>query len=110
MDKHDGLVKYDKLIRDKIPEKIESSGARYKLHVASDDEYWNKLKNKIIEEVNEFLKDPCAEELSDIMEVLYAIADLKFGGRDELKRVRKEKFEKRGGFEKRLILDETDNR
>ncbi len=45
-----------------------------------------------------------------IVEVLYAIADFKFSGRDELEKVRKERVEERGGFEKRLILDETDNR
>ena len=41
--------------------------------------------------------------------MLYAIADFKFNGREELEKVRKEKFEKHGGFEKKLILDETYN-
>ena len=110
MDKYDGLVKYNKLIRDKVPEKIEKSGSTYKLHVASDVEYWSKLRSKIGEEVNEFLEDPCIEELADIVEVLYAVSDFKFGGRDNLEKERLKKFEKRGGFEKKLILDETDSR
>ncbi|MCK4997611.1 nucleoside triphosphate pyrophosphohydrolase [Candidatus Pacearchaeota archaeon] len=110
MNKYDGLVKYDKLIRDRIPEKIESNGSTYKLHVANDKEYWSKLQSKIGEEVNEFLEDPSVEELADIVEVLYAIADFNFGGRKNLEEVRLRKFEKRGGFEKKLILDETDNR
>ncbi|MDH3352927.1 MAG: nucleoside triphosphate pyrophosphohydrolase [Nanoarchaeota archaeon] len=101
-------MKYDKLIRDKIPEKIQSKGESFKTHIANDDEFWNKLKQKLDEEVEEFLKDPCIEELSDVQEVINAIADFKFGGIESLEESRKTKFEKIGGFEKRIILDETD--
>ena len=103
-------MKYDKLIRDKIPEKIEKVGDWCKIHVANDDEYWNKLKAKIGEEVGEFLDNPCVEELADVLEVVYAISDFKFAGKDKLERVRKKKFEERGGFGKRFILDESEDR
>ena len=109
MDKYDGLVKYNKLIRDKVPAKIEGSGSTYKLHIADDKEYRDKLRNKMNEEVSEFLREPSVEELADIAEVLYAIADLEFGGRENLEKARQEKFDKVGGFEKKLILDETNN-
>jgi len=102
-------MKYNKLIRDKIPNKIEANGESCITHIANDNEYKEKLREKINEEVNEFLKDPCIEELSDILEVVYTIADFEFGGKDKLEQARVEKAEKRGGFEKRLILDETDN-
>ena len=110
MGKYDGLVKYDKLIRDNVPEIIEASGARYKTHDAGNDEYRNKLITKLSEEVREFLEEPCVKELADIQEVINAISELEFGGLEELERVREERADKRGGFNKRLILEKTDNR
>ena len=101
-------MKYDKLIRDLIPEKIESSGGTYKTHVATEEEYWDKLRTKMGEEVEEFLDEPSVEELADIVEVVYAIAELKYGGIDKLEEARVQKREERGGFEKRLILDESE--
>ena len=110
MKKYDGLIEYSKLIRDKIPEIIEASGARYKTHVAGDDEYRDKLRAKLLEEVKEFLERPCVGELADIQEVINALAEFEFGGVDQLEKIQREKAEKRGKFEKRIILDETDNR
>lgn len=109
MGKYDGIIKYDKLIRDKIPEIMESRNTRYKIHTADETEYWEKLRQKLTEEYKEFSKEQNIDELSDLLEVIYAIADLKFGGVENLEKARKEKHEKHGGFEKRLILDETNN-
>ncbi len=55
MGKYDGLIGYNKLVRDKIPEILEDSNVKYKFHVAGDDEYFEKLIAKISEEVGEFL-------------------------------------------------------
>lgn len=102
-------MKYNKLIRDKIPDIIQSKADKCKIHVASDNEYWDKLKTKLREEVDEFSTNPCVEELADIQEVINAITDLKFEGKNKLEEIRKKKFEKRGGFEKRLILEEAED-
>ena len=110
MGKYDGLIRYDKLVRDKVIGNIENDGVRCKFHVAGDREYWDKLRVKLHEEVREFLDAPSIGELADIQSVINAIAKLKFGGIEELEKVRRKKVEKRGGFEKRLILEETDNR
>lgn len=100
-------MKYNKLVRDKIPEIIKNKGAVPIMHIASDDEYQQKLKAKLQEEVNEFLEDSNKEELADILEVIYALCDLYKIDKDELEQVRKEKLEKRGGFKDKIILDET---
>ena len=110
MGKYDGLIRYDKLIRNKVDGIIEASGCKVKKHIADDREYWSALRLKLAEELGEFLEKPSLEELADMIDVIYAIADFKFGGVRKLENVRKAKVEKRGGFEKRLILDETDNR
>ena len=56
-----------KLVRDKIPEIIKRNGEIPNIRVANDQEYWQKLKEKLQEEVDEFLKDNSEEELIDIL-------------------------------------------
>jgi len=97
-------MKYNKLIRDKIIEIIKEKGEIPITHIAEDEEYWIKLKEKLSEEVNEFLEDSNEKELADILEVVDAICDFKKINKEDLK---KEKFEKRGGFNKKIILDEV---
>jgi len=99
-------MKYDKLVRDKIPEIVRSKGKVPVTHVASEREYWEKLKEKLKEEVDEFLKNDKKEELSDILEVIYAMCDLKKIRRERLELLRKRKSRIRGGFERRIILEE----
>lgn len=100
-------MKYDKLVRDKIPEIIKKRGGRATTHVADDKEYKQKLHEKLREEVDEFLRQPNEEELADVMEVLDAIIRLHTLSRKKARGIQKEKAEKRGHFEKQIILDEA---
>jgi predicted house-cleaning noncanonical NTP pyrophosphatase (MazG superfamily) len=101
------MMKYNKLVRDKIPERIVKSGKHPVTHTATESEYWLKLQEKLREEVDEFIKDGNSEELADILEVINAISDYKKISRDELEVLRKKKAEERGAFSSRIILDET---
>jgi len=40
-------MKYNKLIRDRIPEIIEKDGKIAITHIASEEEYQQKLRNKL---------------------------------------------------------------
>ncbi|MFH1129312.1 MAG: nucleoside triphosphate pyrophosphohydrolase [Patescibacteria group bacterium] len=100
-------MRYNKLVRDKIPEIIRGKGETLITHIADDQEYEIKLKEKLQEEVGEFLKDSNAEELADILEVIYALGDNIGVAKEELEKIRAEKAEKRGGFKEKIILDET---
>lgn len=100
-------MKYNKLVRDKIPEIIKRDGNKSITHIADDQEYWEKLKEKLKEEVDEFLKNSTEEELADILEVIYAICDFKKIDRQKLELLRKKKAKKRGEFRKKIILDEV---
>ncbi len=98
------MIEYDKLIRDRIPEIIERSGKRCVIEVMDNDTYIQYLDQKLNEELAEYQADKSLEELADLLEVMYAVAAARGYSVEELESVRKEKAEKRGGFEKRLRL------
>ncbi|MDP3974682.1 MAG: nucleoside triphosphate pyrophosphohydrolase [Candidatus Jorgensenbacteria bacterium] len=100
-------MKYNKLVRDKIPEIIRKKGDTPVTHVADDAEYWTKLKEKLLEEIEEFKKDESPEEFADLLEVIDAIADYKKFDRAEIEKIREKKAEERGRFKDRIILDES---
>jgi predicted house-cleaning noncanonical NTP pyrophosphatase (MazG superfamily) len=100
-------MKYNKLVRDKIPEYIKSKGGVPITHIADDKEYWQKLKEKLLEEINEFKEDESLEEFADLLEVIDAMIDYKKFDRNELKNVRAKKAGERGKFKDKIILDET---
>jgi predicted house-cleaning noncanonical NTP pyrophosphatase (MazG superfamily) len=98
------IKKYDKLVRDRIPEIIESSGKRCKVQIASEEEYAAKLKEKLLEEANEFFENPSIEELADVQEVVTAIVKLKNW---DVWDARLDKNIERGTFNNRYILKEV---
>lgn len=100
-------MKYDKLVRDRIIEIIEAKGEKALWHSASDEEYHEKLKEKLLEEVKEFLEAESEEEMADVFEVITAWLALKEWDIEDIIALQKEKSEKRGGFEKRIILEES---
>jgi predicted house-cleaning noncanonical NTP pyrophosphatase (MazG superfamily) len=100
-------MKYNKLVRDKIPEIIKERGGNSKTHIADDEEYKQKLKEKLREEVDEFLENDNIYEFVDILEVLDAICDYRNFEKTELLDLKDKKAEERGRFKKKIILDES---
>jgi predicted house-cleaning noncanonical NTP pyrophosphatase (MazG superfamily) len=100
-------MKYNKLVRDKIPEYIRTKGVEPVFHIANEEEYWEKLKEKLLEEMEEFKKDESLEEFADLLEVIDAIADYKQFEKGEIQQIKEKKAEKRGKFKERIILDES---
>ncbi|QQG46060.1 MAG: nucleoside triphosphate pyrophosphohydrolase [Candidatus Niyogibacteria bacterium] len=100
-------MKYNKLVRDKIPEYIRKKGGSPITHIADEAEYWQKLKEKLLEEIEEFKNNESIKEFADLLEVIDAIADYKKFDRNEVKKVRDEKASGRGKFKDKIILDES---
>ncbi|MDD5431110.1 MAG: nucleoside triphosphate pyrophosphohydrolase [Candidatus Pacebacteria bacterium] len=100
-------MKYDKLIRDNIPKIIKKRGGVPVTHIADDAEYGKKLKEKLLEEIEEFNKEENEEEFADILEVIDAIADYKKFDRGEVEKIKQKKAAERGKFQKRIILEES---
>ncbi|MFA5061920.1 MAG: nucleoside triphosphate pyrophosphohydrolase [Patescibacteria group bacterium] len=100
-------MKYNKLVRDKIPEYIKSKGGVPVTHIANNEEYWTKLKEKLIEETSEFLTSETPGELADIYEVLDAIREFKDFKKEDVLELQKRKHTEKGGFKEKIILDES---
>jgi predicted house-cleaning noncanonical NTP pyrophosphatase (MazG superfamily) len=100
-------MKYDKLVRDNIPEIIRRKGESVVFHVASEKEYWEKLKEKLLEEAEEFAEEDTAEEMADVFEVITAILEHKGWGIEQIIKLQKKKRDERGAFKNRIILDES---
>src|SRR3989338_2759391 len=98
-------MQHNKLVRDKIPEIIRKNGEVPIIHLADNQEYWQKLKEKLQEEVDEFIKDEKEEELVDILEVINAITEFKKIDKDKLEHLREKKAEEKGRFKERIILE-----
>ena len=99
---------HNKLIRDKIPEIIESSGRTPVIRTLDDTEYLTELDRKLNEECAEYQADKNLEELADMLEVIYAIAEARGYSVAELEQVRAEKAAKRGGFKKHIYLERVE--
>jgi len=98
-------VTQPKLVRDKIPAIIcgQGHGQDPLIYTASDGEYRERLRDKLLEEVNEFLTSGDLDELADILEVVYALAAQQGIPPGQLEEFRAQKAEERGGFTARII-------
>ena len=94
---------YNKLVRDRIPEIIHAKGGTCKTRILSDEEYAQKLDQKL----GEFLDSHNPEELADLLEVMYACAALQNLSPADLEQIRAEKAAKRGGFADKILLIES---
>ncbi len=100
-------IRYQKLVRDRIPEIIEKQGKQSVCSVLSDEEYLVRLDQKLSEELEEYLEDKSMEELADLLEVMMAVAKARGSSIEEVEAIRRQKAEKRGGFEKKILLEEV---
>ena len=67
-------ITYNKLVRDRIPEIIHSSGKTCSIEILSDEEYLKLVDAKLDEELAEYHKDQNIEELADLLEVIHDAA------------------------------------
>ena len=100
-------MRYDKLVRDHIPDIIMAKGESCTTHIADEAEYEAKLFEKLREEAEELVRDKSVGEIADVLEVIDAIAAFKGFSKKEIGTIKQKKFEERGGFSGRVILEES---
>jgi predicted house-cleaning noncanonical NTP pyrophosphatase (MazG superfamily) len=103
---------YPKLVRDNIPNIIkekEGFEPTYRT-LENDTEFLEALLKKASEEAAELQaslrNDNLEEELADLLEIIDTIILLRGKMNEDIKAIQAEKREKRGGFEKRILMDE----
>ncbi len=100
-------ILYDKIVRDKIPQIIQSTGnIPTSIEICGDDVVWY-LEQKLIEELNEYMESHEMEELADLLEVIHSIALYRGFTWEQLEVIRLQKREAHGGFEHGVILKEV---
>ena len=100
-------MKYNKLVRDNVPEIIAKSGNTVSYRILNEEDYKVALEEKLDEEVIEYHESKSVEEIADIVEVLNAI--LKANGHNRLKvfKARIKKKVAKGKFKRRAFLEEV---
>lgn len=98
------IYKYNKLVRDKIPQNIEKVGKKCKYYVLGEKEYKKELDKKLLEEANEFIVNHSIEEMADLIEVIEAIKKSNNLENKEIEKIRQIKNIEKGSFEEKLYL------
>lgn len=109
------IKKYNKLVRDKVPEICLKNGAIPAIRIAKDDkEYRFYLQKKILEEALEIKKETnvnkLKDEIADLLEAINYLMKVSNISEKEIKKIREEKNKKRGGFDKKIILIKTEEK
>ncbi|MBU8919124.1 nucleoside triphosphate pyrophosphohydrolase [Bacillus sp. FJAT-29953] len=104
---------YNKLVRDKIPEVIKSTGKKCSFKVLNEDEYIKALQKKSYEELDEYVSSETnieiMEELADLLEIFHSLADYHGISIEQIEEIRKRKLEQRGGFKDRIFLIDVED-
>ncbi len=101
-------IPYNKLVRDKIPQLIEESGRKQTSRILNEDEYFNALIDKVVEEIEEFRSSGIEEEIADVYEALDCLVKLKGYEPMHIDYIRLIKREARGSFIDRILLEEVE--
>src|SRR5262249_24089267 len=96
-----------KLVRDRIPDSIGTSGRTAVTRVLQGRELIDRLFEKLVEEHAELLASESLDEVADMIEVLFALAKQLGHSEEAVILRRKAKREERGGFDRGLYLIEV---
>ncbi len=103
---------YNKLVRNRIPEIIRSNKGIPTTRELADDEFLVELKAKLQEEALEVTEAASPKELlnelSDVLEIVEAIAEHSKLSMTEVKREQEHKKKECGGFSQKIYLEHVD--
>lgn len=100
-------IYHNKLIRDNVPEVIESNNEPYETVELDDKKFETELKKKLVEEskeVSDCSSEELVNELADVLELIKSIAAHYNISFKKVEGFQKKKRKERGAFKKRLFL------
>lgn len=106
------MNEYQKLIRDKIPQIINSNNQKCQVKMLSNSEYKEALKHKLIEESREVLTanlDNLTAEIADVYEVIDTLIKVYKLDKKNIQKIQKQKAKLRGKFDKKCFLISVDS-
>ena len=102
---------YNKLVRDLIPDQIKQSGKYEKSDTLNQAEFTHALKLKLLEEAHELFhadnRDAVINESADLLELIETLLKQHNISLTEVQDKQKQKRDKVGSFDKRLMLYAT---
>lgn len=98
---------YHKLVRDRIPQIIESTGKTCRTEILDEETYLQLLDEKLNEELAEYQESKSLEELADLLEVMEAVVAARGYAWEQLQEIKEEKKTARGGFAEKILLLEV---
>lgn len=98
------IIPQNKLVRDNIPDIIESNNQSAKTVILDGEKYTAALEKKLKEETREYLHSKELMELADILEVIEALAKNQGSSFEEVLELKKQKQAKNGAFDKKIFL------
>ncbi len=102
------MIKYNKLVRDEIPEIIKQSGKKCSTRLLNESEHLEYLYKKLDEETLEFQENYDINELADILEVIECILHFRGIAEDDFKKIKLDKQVTRGSFIKGICLESVE--
>ena len=101
-------IYYRKLVRDKIPKRIEESGGKYQVKTLSGAGFKKEILKKVGEEASGLAKSKVkrdiASEMGDLLDVLGEVKKAFGITSTELAKSRTKEMKRKGGFGKRIYL------
>jgi len=101
-------IYYNKLIRDKIPDRITQAGAKYSVKRLGRKKFEKELIKKVEEEASGMQssknKKELIGEIADVIEVINEIKKIKKIRESEINAARRKNMQRKGGFNKKLFL------
>tara|TARA_R110002012_G_scaffold153003_1_gene312950 strand:- start:1346 stop:1666 length:321 start_codon:yes stop_codon:yes gene_type:complete len=96
---------YHKLVRDRIPEVITDAQKEFSVRQLRGEDLTRFALKKLREEVQEFVEDPCVEEVADIREILDFLCQRLALGESAIEAAQISKRVTKGSFDMGYLLE-----
>jgi predicted house-cleaning noncanonical NTP pyrophosphatase (MazG superfamily) len=99
---------HNKLVRDKVPDRITAEGGAPKTHILDKAAYLQALIELLFEEAEVFAENQTIDELAELQEILLALTDALNITPGDLAKAYLAKANAEGAFKKRIFLESVE--